>query len=221
MRKLHGELERMRREIDRMLPSEGYHLDDYDRWARRYYEKLRARAVAGARWHSSMARPSRARARRPGGPAAPLVSVLVPTYKPMLSDFVAAIESVIAQTYANWELIIVDDGSKSAEVSERIDRFCQQDKRIRCIRRSRNVGIARATTLGMEAARGEWTVFFDHDDLLVDVALEVMVRAACAPGRSCSIPTRTRSTRPATSASRTSSPTSTTAICSAATMSAI
>ena len=171
MRKLHGDLERMRREIDRLLPSEGYHLDDYDRWARRYYEKLRARVASGRR-----------QAREQAAVAEPLVSVLVPTYKPMLSDFVAAIESVIAQTYANWELIIVDDGSKSAEISGQIDRFCQQDKRIRCIRRGKNVGIARATTLGMEAARGEWTVFFDHDDLLVDVALEVMIRAALRTG---------------------------------------
>ncbi len=172
MSKLHGDLDRMRRELNRLLPTEGYHLDDYDRWARRYYEKLRARVAAGRQ------------ALREQGvlPPEPLVSVLVPTYKPMLPDFVAAIDSVIAQTYSNWELIIVDDGSRSVEVSERIDLFCRQDKRIRCIRRSKNVGIAKATTIGMDAARGEWTVFFDHDDVLVDVALEVMIRAAQASG---------------------------------------
>ncbi len=172
MSRLQGDLERMRRELDRLLPSEGYHLDDYDRWARRYYEKLRARVAAG-----------RQALREAGGlPPEPLVSVLMPTYKPSLPDFVAAIESVIAQTYSNWELVVIDDGSKSAEVSARIDLFCRQDKRIRCIRRARNVGIARATTIGMEAARGEWIVFFDHDDVLVDVALEVMIRAARTSG---------------------------------------
>ena len=172
MGRLHGELQRMRRELDRLLPTEGYHLDDYDRWARRYYEKLRARVAAG-----------RQALREQGElPPEPLVSVLVPTYRPMLAEFVAAIDSVIAQTYGNWELIIVDDGSKSAELSERIDLFCRHDKRIRCIRRSKNVGIARATSLGMDAALGTWTVFFDHDDVLVDVALEVMMRAAQRTG---------------------------------------
>lgn len=172
MSRLQGDLERMRRQLDRLLPTEGYHLDDYDRWARRYYGKLHARVAAG-----------RQAMRQQGLPAPePLVSVLVPTYKPLLTDFTAAIESVIAQTYSNWELIVIDDGSRSAEVSDRIDLFCRQDKRIRCIRRSKNVGIARATSLGMEAARGEWTVFFDHDDVLVDVALEVMIRAALRTG---------------------------------------
>ncbi len=172
MSRVHGDLERMRREINRLLPAEGFHLDAYDRWARRYYDKLRARVAAG-----------RQALREQGAlPAEPLVSVLVPTYKPLLADFEAAIESVIAQTYSNWELIIVDDGSKSATISERIDRFCQQDRRIRCIRRSKNVGIARATTIGMDAARGAWTVFFDHDDVLVDVAIEVMIRAAQRTG---------------------------------------
>ena len=172
MSRLHADLDRMRRELDRLLPTEGYHLDDYDRWARRYYEKLRARVAAG-----------RQALREQGGlRPEPLVSVLVPTYKPTLPDFTAAIESVIAQTYGNWELIIVDDGSKSDELSERIDLFCRQDRRIRCIRRAKNVGIARATTAGMDAARGEWTVFFDHDDVLVDVALEVMIRAAQRTG---------------------------------------
>ncbi len=172
MSRVHADLERMRREVDRLLPTEGYHLDEYDRWARRYYEKLRARVAAG-----------RAALHEAGeGAAEPLVSVLMPVYRPLLSDFVAAIDSVIAQTWRRWELIIIDDGGKSAEISERIDRLCEQDKRIRCLRRGRNVGIARATSLGMEAARGEWTAFFDHDDMLVDVALEVMVRAAQRTG---------------------------------------
>ena len=172
MTRVHGDLERMRREIDRLLPTEGYHLDDYDRWARRYYDRLRARVAAGRQQARAQAPPSED----------PLVSVLVPTYRPLLVDFVAAVDSVVAQTYANWELIIIDDGSRSDELTAQIDRFCQLDPRIRCIRRAKNVGIARATNLGMEAARGAWVAFFDHDDVLVDVALEVMVRAASRTG---------------------------------------
>ena len=171
VRRLQAELGRMGRELDLLLPAEGYHLEDFDRWARRYYAALRLRVADGRRI-----------AEAEGDTGAPLVSVLLPTYRPHLPDFVAAVESVLAQTYANWELIIVDDGSRSPEATACIDGFCARDRRIRCIRRSRNIGIARATTLAMRAARGTWTAFFDHDDLLVDVALEVMVREARRTG---------------------------------------
>ena len=172
MSRMYADMERLRREITTLLPSQGYHLGDYDRWARRYYENLRARVAAERR------------ALKQAGtlPAEPLVTVMVPTYKPLLSDFVAAIESVIAQTYENWDLVIVDDGSKSKEVSDKIDEFCAADKRIRCIRSKKNVGIAKATNIAMEASLGEYTVFFDHDDMIVDVALEVMIRTAQRTG---------------------------------------
>ncbi len=176
MGRLQAELGRMGRELDLLLPSEGYHLEDFDRWARRYYETLRLRVVAGRRIAELAGEKDAASI--PGS----LVSVLMPTYKPHLPDFVAAVESVLAQTHPNWELIIVDDGSRSAEVSQCIETFCARDRRIRCIARRRNVGIAQATSLAMQAARGAWTAFFDHDDLLVDVALEVMLREARRSG---------------------------------------
>ncbi|MGI4744626.1 MAG: glycosyltransferase family 2 protein [Janthinobacterium lividum] len=172
MSRMYADMEKLRRQIGSLLPSQGYHLGDYDRWARRYYENLRARVAADRR------------ALKQAGalPPEPFVTVMMPTYKPLMSDFVAAVESVIAQTYENWELVIVDDGSKSKEVSNKIDAFCAADKRIRCIRSKKNVGIAKATNISMEAALGEWTVFFDHDDMIVDVALEVMIRAAQRTG---------------------------------------
>ncbi|WP_428374901.1 glycosyltransferase family 2 protein [Lichenicoccus sp.] len=177
MQRLQAELCRMGRELDLLLPSEGYHIEDFDRWARRYYETLRQRVTAGRRIAEAQGASD-----TPASLAASLVSVLMPTYKPHLPDFVAAVESVLAQTHGNWELIIVDDGSRSAEVTTCIDAFCARDRRIRSIRRSRNAGIARATSLAMQAARGAWTAFFDHDDLLVEVALEVMLREARRTG---------------------------------------
>nr|WP_321985502.1 glycosyltransferase family 2 protein [uncultured Lichenicoccus sp.] len=171
MARLQAELGRMGRELELLLPSEGYHIEDFDRWARRYYETLRLRVAAGRRMVEAT-----------GEAGEPLVSVLMPTWRPHLPDFVAAVESVLAQTHANWELIIVDDGSRQTEVSACIEAFCARDSRIRCIVRRRNAGIARATSLAMQAARGAWTAFFDHDDLLVDVALEVMLREARRTG---------------------------------------
>ncbi len=169
MNKLHREFLRdltgLRKDMAQLLPDASYNIDDYDRWARRYYDHLRARtAIARRREHEA------------GAPGEPLVTVMVPVYKPVISDFVACVESVIAQTWQNWELVLVDDGGKSPEVSRRMDAFAASDKRIRCIRRQRNVGIAKATNVAIEAAKGEWIVFFDHDDVMVDVAIEVMMR---------------------------------------------
>ncbi len=171
-RDLLRDLTTLRREITAIVPQAGYNIDDYDRWARQYYNHLRARTAAIRNKERNKAKP----------PAEPLLSVLLPTYKPLLSDFVAAVESVIYQTYQNWELIIVDDGGKAPEISKRMDAFAAADDRIRCIRRQKNVGIAKATNVAIEAAKGDWIVFFDHDDVLVDVALEVMMRAARTTG---------------------------------------
>ncbi len=167
--RLYSEINRLRTDVSDVVPKPSFNLGDYDRWARRYYDRLRAR-VATERAQDA-----------PDAPQ-PLVSILVPTYKPMMSDFTAAVDSAIAQTYRNWELIIVDDGAKSAEIAERIQQYCAQDSRIRCITLKKNRGISGATNAGLEAVRGEYVAFFDHDDLLVDVAIEMMVRAAQRTG---------------------------------------
>ncbi len=170
-RDLLRDLTALRRDVSAIVPQAGFNIDDYDRWARQYYNHLRARTAA-----------IRQRERAGDPPPEPFLSILLPTYKPLMSDFVAAVESVIYQTYQNWELIIVDDGGKAPEISRRMDAFAEADSRIRCIRRQKNVGIAKATNVAIEAARGDWIVFFDHDDVLVDVALEVMLRAAREEG---------------------------------------
>ena len=87
-------------------------------------------------------------------------------------------ESVLNQTYQNWELVIVDDASRQPELTACIDAFCKRDARIRSVPRIKNGNISEATNTALKAAKGEWVAFFDHDDLLVDVALEVMVGQA-------------------------------------------
>ncbi len=171
-RDLLRDLTALRKDVSAIVPQAGYNTDDYDRWARQYYNHLRARTAAIRHKERAGGKP----------PEEPFLSVLLPTYKPLMSDFVAAVESVIYQTYQNWELIIVDDGGKAPEISRRMDAFAEADSRIRCIRRQKNVGIAKATNVAIEAARGDWIVFFDHDDVLVDVAFEVMMRAARETG---------------------------------------
>ena len=99
-----------------------------------------------------------------------------------MPDFRAAVDSVVRQTYPNWELILVDDNSGSAELTAAIDGFCAADARIRSFPQSINGGISTATNIAIRAARGEYVALFDHDDLLLDVAIDVMVDAALTTG---------------------------------------
>ena len=181
--RLYGDITRLRTSIADAMPTATYSLGDYDRWARRYYDRLRAR-VAEARERSRLqaAEEPASGLAAPGEVAQPLVSILCPTYRPMLSDFVAAVDSVLAQTYRHWELIIVDDGGRAPEITACIEGYCVADARIRCITLMQNSGISAATNAGLQAATGAYVAFFDHDDLLVDVAIEVMVGAAAATG---------------------------------------
>ncbi len=161
--RLLAEMLQMRRELETFAPQAGFSINSYDKWAPQYFAALRARVK---------------RARFNGTGKEPLVSILVPTYRPDIVDFTAAIESALAQTWRNWEVIICDDGSGMPELDDAIAELCARDARIRCVRTERNGGISAATNCAIKAARGDWVAFFDHDDLLVDVALEVMVRAA-------------------------------------------
>nr|WP_294914526.1 glycosyltransferase family 2 protein [uncultured Neokomagataea sp.] len=169
---LHRELSTLRKDVRALIPKRPDTLRDYDLWARRYYPLRRALAAKERAYE----------AQQNTLPTPPLVSVLCPTYRPLKSDFEAAIQSVLNQTYSNWELIIIDDCGKSAETTKTINHFAQQDSRIRPIILPKNAGISNATNVGMDAAKGDYVVFFDHDDLMEDIALEVMVRAAQKTG---------------------------------------
>ena len=159
--RLHVELTRVRRRMKDLLPRPGFNLGTYDGWYRAYAPALRQHVVA---------------TREPG--PRPLVSVVCPVFRPSLPEFDAAIASVRAQTYGEWELLLVADASQDAALTSLMQRYAQADGRIRLLPQRKNGGIAAATNAGVAAARGEWVAFFDHDDLLADVALEVMVRAA-------------------------------------------
>ena len=164
--RMHVEMTRLRRQLQELMPRTIYTPGNYDEWRRLYAPALSRRVLA---------------ARDPAA-AAPLVSVVCPIYRPLLKEFEAAVESVAAQTYANWELILVDDGSADALLTARIAAFAASDPRIKARPMARNGGISAATNAGLAAASGEWVAFFDHDDLLADVALEAMVQAAQATG---------------------------------------
>ena len=96
---------------------------------------------------------------------APVVSIVMPTYN--VEEYIAsAIESVLVQSFSDWELLIVDDGStdNSNAVAQ---KYSMQDKRIKVLRKE-NGGLSDARNFGLERACGKYVHFFDSDDRLVD-----------------------------------------------------
>ena len=90
-----------------------------------------------------------------------LVSVIMPSWN--TGRFIAeSIQSVINQTYHNWELIIVDDCSTD-NTDEVVMSF--SDSRIKYLKNEKNLGAAFSRNRAMREARGEWLAFLDSDDL--------------------------------------------------------
>ncbi len=101
----------------------------------------------------------------------PLVSIVIPTKnrRELLRETIA---SVVAQTYPNWEAIVVDDGSNDS-TEEMIQSIALTDKRVRFVRRERKpAGASTCRNIGLSAAKGEYVVFLDSDDLLAPACLE-------------------------------------------------
>jgi glycosyltransferase involved in cell wall biosynthesis len=103
---------------------------------------------------------------------APFFSVLTPVYDPPLEALSAAIESVRAQTFRDWELILVDDASPSDAVHALLAQAAAGDERITVRERAVNGGIVASSNDAVRAARGQFLALLDHDDLLVPHALE-------------------------------------------------
>lgn len=89
------------------------------------------------------------------------ISVVIPLYN-KAATIEAAIASVRAQTFADWELVVVDDGSTDAG-PQVVEALARQDARVRCIRQP-NGGVAAARNAGLQAARSEWVALLDADD---------------------------------------------------------
>ncbi|TFJ93050.1 glycosyltransferase family 2 protein [Lentibacillus salicampi] len=91
-----------------------------------------------------------------------LVSIIMPLYN--CEDFVKeSIDTVIAQTYQNWELIIVDDGSTDNSVNI-VNDIKQKEQRVKLIRFDNNEGPARARNKGIKDSNGRYLAFLDSDD---------------------------------------------------------
>ena len=106
--------------------------------------------------------------------SAPRVSIVIPVYN-REKYITFAVESVLRQTYTDWELIISDDGSTDGTL-EMITEFALHDSRIRVLT-AEHKGAVHALIAGFGAARGEFIGQLDSDDLLEPPALELTVKA--------------------------------------------
>lgn len=103
---------------------------------------------------------------------APLISVIIATYD-RLSFLLQAIESVKRQTYKNWELIIVDDGSEDG-TTDAIKKLHDDRIQLICLQHSGNLGMLWNT--GAKKSKGEWLAFLDSDDLWLPDKLELQLQ---------------------------------------------
>jgi O-antigen biosynthesis protein len=111
---------------------------------------------------------------------APLFSICTPVHDPPLDLLGACLDSIAAQTFADWELCLVDDGSRDPAVVAELRRRATADARIRLVERPEAGGIVAASNAALEMAVGEFAVLVDHDDRIEPDALELVAAAVAA-----------------------------------------
>lgn len=107
----------------------------------------------------------------------PLISVAVPAYRTPEKFLVQMIDSLLAQTYGNWELCIANGSPEDSAMKKVLEEYTKKDSRIRVSELTENKGIAGNTNAALEMAQGEFVGLLDHDDLLAPNALYEIVRA--------------------------------------------
>ena len=90
-----------------------------------------------------------------------MISVIVPVYN-VEKYLHRCIDSILAQTYSDFELLLIDDGSKDSS-GEICDEYAAKDFRVRVFHKE-NGGVSSARNIGLENAKGEWVTFCDADD---------------------------------------------------------
>ena len=100
----------------------------------------------------------------------PLISVIVPVYK-VETYLPTCVDSILSQTFSDFELILVDDGSPDA-CGAMCDGYAREDSRIRVIHQ-KNGGLSAARNTGLDIAKGEYVTFVDSDDVIAPDCLQV------------------------------------------------
>lgn len=110
----------------------------------------------------------------------PLVSIITPAHN-SAAYISQTIDSVLAQTYQNWELLIVDDCSTDNTVSV-IQTYCLQDTRIKLLKLTENLGPAGSRNYALDLAQGRFIAFLDSDDFWAPTKLSLQIGFMLAHG---------------------------------------
>jgi GT2 family glycosyltransferase len=106
----------------------------------------------------------------------PKISIITPVFNPDQYALTQCIVSVLAQTYDRWELCLVDGGSDKAYVKQVLQKYADQDDRIRFVSLPKNLGIGGNSNEALKLATGDYVAFLDHDDTLAPFALYEVVK---------------------------------------------
>lgn len=102
-----------------------------------------------------------------------LVSIITPAYN--AAQFIGqTIESIQIQSYKNWELLVIDDGSKDNTIQV-VQDYAQTDQRIKLLKQETNSGPAKARDMGLKKAQGTYVAFLDSDDLWLPHKLKTQI----------------------------------------------
>lgn len=100
----------------------------------------------------------------------PNLSIVMPVFNHP-RELEVMVDSILSNTYGDWELLAVDDGSQSDTI-EMLEQYASHDSRVRFVRRNRNPkGAQTCRNIGLDLARGEYVVFFDSDDYVASYCL--------------------------------------------------
>ena len=111
-----------------------------------------------------------------------LVSIITPMYN--AQKYIAqTMDSVLAQTYSNWEMIIMDDCSTDS-CPEIVKEYCRKDSRIKYFKNKENQGVSGTRNAAMQKATGRYLAFLDSDDLWrsdkLEKQLQLMENTGCS-----------------------------------------
>jgi len=103
----------------------------------------------------------------------PKISIVMSTYNEPLNWVTESIDSILNQTFTNFEFIIINDKPERKELQEFLEKYQKQDKRIVLIKNEKNIGLTKSLNKGLKKARGKYIARMDADDISLPKRFEI------------------------------------------------